>query len=47
MFRIYAHKIIEQNDFLLRGFDDHFYAPHSRYTDVSIDEIMKIRNSNY
>jgi homoserine O-succinyltransferase/O-acetyltransferase len=36
---IYEHQILEHNDFLLRGFDDHFYAPHSRYTDVSIGEI--------
>jgi homoserine O-succinyltransferase/O-acetyltransferase len=36
---IYEHQIFEQNDLLLRGFDDHFYAPHSRYTDVSIGEI--------
>lgn len=36
---IYAHRIFEQNDILLRGFDDIFYAPHSRYTDVSIEAI--------
>lgn len=36
---IYTHKIYEQNEILLRGFDDQFYAPHSRYTDVSIEEI--------
>jgi len=38
---IYAHHIFEQNDILLRGFDDLFYAPHSRYTDVSIEAILK------
>ncbi|WP_423798893.1 homoserine O-acetyltransferase MetA [Neobacillus sp. SAB-20_R2A] len=36
---IYSHRIFEQNDILLRGFDDQFYAPHSRYTDVSIEAI--------
>ncbi|NWQ42215.1 homoserine O-succinyltransferase [Bacillus sp. EB106-08-02-XG196] len=36
---IYEHQVFEQNDLLLRGFDDHFYAPVSRYTDVSIGEI--------
>lgn len=36
---IYAHRIFEQDEILLRGFDDQFYAPHSRYTDVSIDAI--------
>jgi homoserine O-succinyltransferase len=38
---IYAHRIFEPTDVLLRGFDDHFYAPHSRYTDVSIEAITK------
>jgi homoserine O-succinyltransferase/O-acetyltransferase len=37
---IYPHQIFDYTDNLLRGFDDHFYAPHSRYTDVSIGEIQ-------
>lgn len=36
---IYTHRIYEKNEILLRGFDDQFFAPHSRYTDVSIDGI--------
>ncbi|MDP4083522.1 MAG: homoserine O-succinyltransferase [Bacillota bacterium] len=36
---IYTHQIFEENEILLRGFDDLFFAPHSRYTDVSIDDI--------
>jgi homoserine O-succinyltransferase/O-acetyltransferase len=36
---IYPHKVFEQNDLLMRGFDDEFFAPHSRYTDVCIEEI--------
>lgn len=38
---IYSHQVFNANDFLLRGFDDLFYAPHSRYTDVSIDAILE------
>lgn len=38
---IYPHQIFDKNDQLLRGFDDQFFAPHSRYTDVSIEEIKK------
>lgn len=38
---IYPHYITEQNEILLRGFDDEFYAPHSRYTDVSKEEIYR------
>jgi len=29
---VYSHKIKKKNTKLLRGFDDEFYAPHSRYT---------------
>ena len=36
---IYPHRVFEANDLLLRGFDDQFFAPHSRYTDVSIEAI--------
>ncbi|MDR6998154.1 homoserine O-succinyltransferase [Neobacillus niacini] len=36
---IYSHQVFDTNDILLRGFDDLFYAPHSRYTDVSLEEI--------
>jgi homoserine O-succinyltransferase/O-acetyltransferase len=37
---IYSHQVFTNNEMLLRGFDDIFYAPHSRYTDVSIHEIQ-------
>lgn len=42
MFGIFEHK--SENSFvrLLRGFDDCFYVPHSRYTTTSIDEVKKI-----
>jgi len=30
----------EPVDLLLRGFDDEYLAPHSRYTDVEVEEIM-------
>lgn len=36
---IFSHHVFDQTEKLLRGFDDVFLAPHSRYTDVSIDDI--------
>jgi homoserine O-succinyltransferase len=36
---IYSHRIYDSKEKLLRGFDDVFFAPHSRHTDVSIEEI--------
>jgi len=42
MFGVFKHKITKQNTKLLRGFDDEFYVPHSRYTEIRKDDINKI-----
>lgn len=39
---IYKHNITDEKDQLLRGFDEEFYAPHSRYTTVLKEDIEKI-----
>lgn len=39
LFGIYEHTIIRKKSPLFRGFDDRFYAPHSRYTEVSLEDI--------
>mgnify|MGYP001171386898 FL=1 len=36
---IYKHKLLDPTVELVRGFSDVFDAPHSRYTDVALDEI--------
>ena len=36
---IYSHRKLDDNNPLLRGFDDIFFAPHSRYTEVYASEI--------
>ncbi|MDE3839301.1 homoserine O-succinyltransferase [Bacillus methanolicus] len=41
---VFKHKVLDRTEKLLRGFDDVFVAPHSRYTDVSIEEIMNSDN---
>ncbi len=41
-FGAYAHHILEKNVKLLRGFDDVFYAPHSRHTEIRRTDIDKI-----
>ncbi len=41
LFGIYAHKVLNRKVPLIRGFDDVFYIPHSRYTSVPIDDIHK------
>lgn len=41
---IYSHRVLKPHDQLVRGFDDIFYAPHSRYTDVEAEEIRQHEN---
>ena len=36
---IYKHKVMKRKEPLVRGFDDEFYAPHSRYTEVPAEDI--------
>ena len=38
---IYEHTVTDPTDELVRGFDKNFYAPHSRYTGISRDDIEK------
>lgn len=38
---IFNHHVHDHSEQLLRGFDDEFLAPHSRNTDVMIEEIKK------
>lgn len=42
LFGVYPHKVTKKNVKLLRGFDDVFYAPHSRYTEVRREDIEKV-----
>ena len=39
MFGIFPHRILNKNHCLTRGFDDVFFAPHSRHTTVSQQDI--------
>ncbi len=42
LFGIFMHRICKTNTMLLRGFDDCFYAPHSRHTEIRREDIEKI-----
>ncbi|MDX9726319.1 MAG: homoserine O-succinyltransferase [Bacteroidales bacterium] len=42
MFGVFRHKIYSRTNLLTRGFDDEFLAPHSRYTEVRKEDIVKI-----
>lgn len=42
MFGVFAHRTLAPRERLLRGFDDVFYAPHSRHTEVRRADIEKV-----
>ena len=41
-FGVFPHRILQQNVPLARGFDDLFYAPHSRHTEVRRADIETV-----
>lgn len=41
-FGVFEHKVLNKKSKLLRGFDDVFYVPHSRHTEVREEDIEKI-----
>ena len=40
---VYRHKVNRKTSKLVRGFDSHFFAPHSRHTEVRAEDIKKHR----
>jgi homoserine O-succinyltransferase len=42
MFGVFPHYVNKKNVKLFRGFDDVFYVPHSRHTEVRKDDIEKV-----
>lgn len=39
MFGVFPHQVMKRNVNLLRGFDDEFYVPHSRHTEVRLSDV--------
>lgn len=41
-FGVFKHKVLDSKNPIFRGFDDIFYAPHSRHTEVKRADIEKV-----
>ena len=41
---VYSHKIVDKKSMLVRGFDDLFYAPHSRHSGVNREEVYGVKD---
>lgn len=44
LFGIFDHKIHQPNYTLLKGFDDKFCAPHSRYTENKLEDLLNCKD---
>ena len=44
MFGVFPHRVLVRHEKLLRGFDDEFYAPHSRHTEVRAGDIARVED---
>ncbi|ORU00901.1 Homoserine O-succinyltransferase [Anaerovibrio sp. JC8] len=42
IFGVYRHHLCVENERLFRGFDDEFYVPHSRHTEIRKADILKV-----
>jgi homoserine O-succinyltransferase len=42
MFGVFRHRILCHNEKLFHGFDDFFYVPHSRHTEIRREDIEKV-----
>ena len=42
LFGVFPHRVLKPNSPLFRGFDDEFFAPHSRYTEVWAQDVEQV-----
>ena len=43
MFGVFKHKVLDKKNQIFRGFDDEFFAPHSRHAEVRKKDIDKVK----
>jgi len=41
IFGVFKHRVLSRKENLFRGFDDYFYAPHSRHTENRTEDLLK------
>lgn len=44
VFGVFKHRVINRQSPLMRGFDESFFAPHSRHTEIKAKDIKKIKD---
>src|SRR5512146_147717 len=46
MFGVFEHRTLSRTESLLRGFDDFFFAPHSRHTEIRRADVERVSDLN-
>ncbi|HET6452707.1 MAG TPA: homoserine O-succinyltransferase [Spirochaetia bacterium] len=44
VFGLFRHRVLDAQEPIMRGFDEEFYAPHSRHTEVREADIRKVKS---
>jgi len=44
VFGLFPHRVLDPQEPIMRGFDEVFYAPHSRHTEVRPEDIRKVKH---
>jgi homoserine O-succinyltransferase len=45
MFGVFPHRLtVNNHELLLRGFDDVFFAPHSRHTEIRAEDVARVKD---
>ena len=42
MFGVFPHNVLSRSEKILRGFDDVFLAPHSRHTEIRVEDVERV-----
>ena len=42
LFGVFKHRVLKENVTLLRGYDEEFLVPHSRYTETRFEDVAKV-----
>jgi homoserine O-succinyltransferase len=44
VFGLFSHRVLDPQEPIMRGFDEVFFAPHSRHTEVREKDILKVKS---
>ncbi len=46
IFGVFEHTVLSKHERLVRGFDELYYVPHSRHTDINMEQLQAVPELN-